>query len=295
MTDYIPFIDNQIELPQTQFTAIIGASPSKGARSPLLWNAVYQEQGINCEMLPLDVSASQLPSLLSWLDSNANFLGGAVAVPYKEAVAQWLKTERLDSSAQGILAVNALSRSDSGQLIGANTDGLAAAKLLNELGLCRTDRVLMFGFGGAAKAVAKSILPNVASLTVATRSFDTPMSMSLARQLGITLINPLDCDETLKQVTVLINGTVLGSAPDHVNATPLPANATKLAQRVKLAFDVVYQPENTAFLQSMPAGITRNNGSQMNLLQAVYGFHLAHKTLSLELIAPIMASAANQR
>ena len=41
------------------YTLIIGKSPSKGARSPTLWNKVFKKK-IDCEMFPLDVSNSKI-------------------------------------------------------------------------------------------------------------------------------------------------------------------------------------------------------------------------------------------
>ena len=37
------------------FSVILGINPSKGARSPLLWNKVYEREGKNIKMVPLDV------------------------------------------------------------------------------------------------------------------------------------------------------------------------------------------------------------------------------------------------
>ena len=42
------------------YTLIIGKSPSKGARSPTLWNKVFKKKKIDCEMFPLDVSNSKI-------------------------------------------------------------------------------------------------------------------------------------------------------------------------------------------------------------------------------------------
>jgi shikimate dehydrogenase len=288
----IPFIDNALALPAGEFAVIIGARPSRGARSPRLWNAVYQALGRDCRMLPCDVSAEQLPSLLAWLDEQPAFVGGAVAVPHKQTVAHWLGTERLDPSAQGILAVNALSRDAQGQLRGANTDGLAAAQVLKEAGLSATDRVLVFGFGGAAKALVNALRGHVARVTVATRAFDDAGAVELARWMGVELIAPTASGEALEQATVLVNGTVLGAAPDHLGASPLPADFEHRVRRLKLAFDVVYQPADTAFLNRMPAGIVRRGGARMNLLQAVRGFQLAHPDVAEAFIAPIMTQAA---
>ena len=50
-------VGNQIKIDHLdQYAAIIGESPSKGARSPKLWNAVFKDCDLNCKMVPLDVN-----------------------------------------------------------------------------------------------------------------------------------------------------------------------------------------------------------------------------------------------
>ena len=42
------------------FSAIIGESPSKGAKSPTLWNAAFKKMNFPALMYPLDVSTKNL-------------------------------------------------------------------------------------------------------------------------------------------------------------------------------------------------------------------------------------------
>ena len=49
-----------------KYTTIIGLSPSKGARSPKLWNRAFKKYGIKNEMVPLDVKNSNLTKLLKF-------------------------------------------------------------------------------------------------------------------------------------------------------------------------------------------------------------------------------------
>ena len=58
-------IENKInDLNQTEnYVAIFGLSPSKGARSPTLWNKVFSAEKKKIKMLPLDVSPERLDEL----------------------------------------------------------------------------------------------------------------------------------------------------------------------------------------------------------------------------------------
>ena len=38
-----------------KYTAILGGNPSKGARSPILWNAVYKYKGSKIRMIPIEI------------------------------------------------------------------------------------------------------------------------------------------------------------------------------------------------------------------------------------------------
>ena len=80
-------IENEIKEPKLDFySVIIGTNPSKGARSPKLWNKVYEFEKKKIQMLPLDVTEENLEKLFNYLKQDRQCLGGAVAVPYKEKI-----------------------------------------------------------------------------------------------------------------------------------------------------------------------------------------------------------------
>ena len=68
------------------FYAIIGENPSKGARSPKLWNACFRRFKVKAKMIPIDIRRKNFKNTFTKLMNNKNYLGGAVAVPYKEEV-----------------------------------------------------------------------------------------------------------------------------------------------------------------------------------------------------------------
>ena len=74
-----------------KYTSIIGLFPSKGARSPKLWNRAFKKYGIKNEMVPFDVKIKNLPRLMKYLNKDQNFIGGCVTVPYKERIFKLLK------------------------------------------------------------------------------------------------------------------------------------------------------------------------------------------------------------
>ena len=155
------------------YVLIIGKSPSKGARSPILWNKVFKKKKIDCEMFPLDVSNSKiLKKKFYELKDDKFFLGGAVTTPYKEDIAKLLKNN-LTFQAKKIKAVNCLFKKK-GVLYGTNTDGEAALESLkSKFGSIKDKKILLIGFGGAGKAIAAYLshhLKNKKNLNILVRN-----------------------------------------------------------------------------------------------------------------------------
>ena len=93
-----PFLGNEKkpDFGQTDFYAgIIGESPSKGARSPVLWNAAFQGLGVSAMMHPMDVTVKDLANVVEAMRSDRRFIGSAVAVPHKQKVVEFLAERKL--------------------------------------------------------------------------------------------------------------------------------------------------------------------------------------------------------
>ena len=101
----INLIENKINLGINQkFVSIIGSNPSKGARSPVLWNKAFSKFKINTKMIPLDVKNKNVSRLIRSLRKNENFYASAVTIPHKEKIIKYL--DEIDQSALEIGSVN---------------------------------------------------------------------------------------------------------------------------------------------------------------------------------------------
>ena len=101
-----PIIENKISESNLDFyTVIIGAKPSQGARSPKLWNKVYDYEGMKIKMIPVDVREDMLEQVFNYLKEDKRCLGGAVAVPYKEKIFNLIKDD-VGKEIKAIGAVN---------------------------------------------------------------------------------------------------------------------------------------------------------------------------------------------
>lgn len=264
-------IGNAVAITTGRYAAILGAAPSKGARSPLLWNAAFKAAGIDAVMHPMDVAAGDLPAVVDALKADARFVGGAVAVPYKQAMLPLL--DRVEPEAARIGAVNAIYR-EGGDLVGANTDGAAALSQIEDLlggpHVLQTRRALVVGLGGAGLAVAAFLAGRVAELTVANRSRAT--ADDVAARLGAMVAGWPVGPEVTSKVDLLVNATSVGHR-DGPAGSPVEQRAVDVLPASAAVYDVVYQPEVTPLLAMAAArGLPSRNGLGMNLDQAVIAF-----------------------
>jgi shikimate dehydrogenase len=162
-----------------RLAGIIGDRPSLYAKSPSLWNAVFEALKLDATYLAFDVDEPKLKGLCDALRRSERLLGCNVTIPYKVKVLEYL--DDLDPKACGIGAVNTIVRTDDGRLVGYNTDGSGflrslttplvenEAPLLSDL---RGTDVLMIGAGGSARAVAFYLADSIGQgeLTIANRT-----------------------------------------------------------------------------------------------------------------------------
>jgi shikimate dehydrogenase len=265
--------ENAIVYPDGRlFAVILGANPSQGARSPGLWNAAFRAHGLDAEMLPIDILPARLNGMLDLLEKEPSFIGGAIAVPHKEAVAQWLG-ERLTPETKAIGAVNCLYRGVDGRLMGTNTDGEGAlASFKKEFGPLTGKNVLLMGSGGAGKAVsayfAKAVKPD-GRLTIVSRS---PTGKVVAERMGVAWLSWDDIISALPGADVLVNCTTVGSGA-RANESPLSETQLSALPAHSIVFDIIYQPSPTVLLYRAKArGLPILDGVSMNLEQAVSAF-----------------------
>lgn len=264
-------IENVIDIRDNEkFCAIIGLNPSKGARSPSLWNSVFENMSIPMRMIPLDVTDTNIIAVLEFLENNPNFVAGALAVPYKEIAFDHFYS-RLDPTVKKIGAVNCILRKPDGRLSAVNTDGEGAVSALEAaVGIRKYKKAIVLGSGGTAKAVAAYLSPElgfVESLCIASRS-KVP-GLEVAESCGADWLAWSDISVELPDVDLVVNCTTVGSQSD-VHSSPLTETQLGMLATSAIVYDVIYQPTNTKLLQFSEAiGLLGLGGLGMNLEQAV--------------------------
>ncbi|NQW10002.1 MAG: shikimate dehydrogenase [Alphaproteobacteria bacterium] len=284
-------IDNPISITTERYAAILGANPSKGARSPLLWNAGFAAAGIDAVMHPMDTTVENLSTVIAALKADRRYLGGAVTMPHKQAIAAHL--DRLEPEAARIGAVNAIYR-DGDALVGANTDGAGALAQIEELvggaNALATKRALLIGLGGAGIAVAAYLAGHVASLMLANRT--RSVADEVAARLSSTAVDYPVSRRVLETIDLLVNATTIGHQ-DGLQGSPVSADDLGALPVGAVVYDIIYQPRETPLLRAAAArGLAVRDGLGMNLDQAVIAFVKANPAaLDMDAVRAAMLAA----
>lgn len=270
----VQFTQNKPEIaPNERFAAVIGLNPSKEARSPALWNAVFDKNGAATRMYPLDVLEADLDKVMKALHAEPRYLGGAVAMPHKESIAKWLGGDRLTKEAKRIGAVNCIFRRPNGDLCGTNTDGEAARVcFVNSFGSVLGKAVLLLGCGGAGKAVAVYFREAGAKVTLGVR--DVAKVFDFAASISATVVSWNDFERVARDQNVIVNTTDIGfSGSGKRDQTPLSAEQIELLQTDTIIYDIIYDPAPTILLATAGRrGLVTMGGGCMNLEQAALSF-----------------------
>ena len=288
-------IDNEIkELNLDFYSVIIGTKPSVGARSPKLWNKVYEFEEKKVRMLPLDVKEGKIEQLFNYLKQDKHCLGGAIAVPYKETVFNLIK-DNVEDEIKAIGAVNCFYRPPSGSLIdeftGTNTDGEAAIEpIKRQLTESQNLNIGLLGYGGAGKAILAFLLRDFKKkhkIHIFNRS---PINLIDSKKFDLYSYSLDDLETFLPQFDLLINATSVGHA-ENIDVTPVPIKLLAKAKNTMVVYDIIYDPLKTKLLNnSEEIGLMTINGLRMNLIQAVLAYSYTNRTiLAKEEIYKIMS------
>lgn len=281
MPDPSPRIDAQ-----TRLITLLG-HPVEHSFSPALHNAALQEQGVNAVYVATPVRPEGLADAVAGLRA-LRFLGANVTIPHKETVAAHL--DAVSDRAAAVGAVNTIVAEDPG---GASEDASAAVRLrgdntdvagfleplqaqVPEDNLRGAD-MLIFGAGGAARAVVYALLTTYAPdrLTLVARRPEQADAVAQAMQehdsRDALAVQPFEAaGPAVRASRLLVNATPLGMHPNP-DDTPWPDADDFRAEQI--AYDLVYNPGTTRFLRAAAdRGATPIGGQAMLVAQAAASY-----------------------
>ena len=231
--------------------------------------AAFRHHGLHWRYINMEVSPANLGTAVKGAKA-MGFRGFNCSLPHKVSVIAHL--DGLGQSASVMGAVNCVVLRD-GRLIGENTDGKGFLKSLQSMIDPQGKSVVLFGAGGAARAIAVELgLAGVRHITIVNRS----------EQRGAELVNVLreqlqleaqlvvwSGDYTVPEGTdVVINGTSIGLYDPEAR---LAIDLDSLRPGM-IAADVVFNPVRTRFLTEAAArGCRPLDGLGMLVNQGIVG------------------------
>lgn len=214
----------------------------------------------NCEYLNFDIdSIKKFPEIFA---ETKGLQGLNITIPYKEEIIPYL--DELSKNAKKIGAVNAISISKNKKLKGHNTDHYGFKKAILPLLEEHHKKALILGTGGASKAIAFALRKLKIEFDFVSRN---PNEFELSyEELS---------QDAFDDYQIIINTTPLGTYPAFETYPDLDYN---LFTSMHLAFDLVYNPEETEFLKRAKAnGALTKNGYEMLVFQAEKAWRIWNK------------------
>jgi len=239
---------------------LIGKNISYSFSKKYFTEKFEKEQLTDCAYENFDLTAiSQFPKVIR---ENPTLCGLNITIPYKEKVIPYL--DKLSEKAQKIGAVNCIKFTKKGKLKGYNTDYYGFKKSIQPLLQPHHQKALILGTGGASKAVAFALEELGILYTFVSRS-------KKENALDYKYINAT----TFDNYQLIINCTPLGTHPNIEECPPIPYDYFTPEH---LAYDLIYNPEETLFLkQAKSKGAVTKNGYEMLVLQAERGWKIWNK------------------
>ncbi|WP_339655070.1 shikimate dehydrogenase [uncultured Maribacter sp.] len=194
-------------------------------------------------------SISEFPAIS---ENTSNIQGINVTIPFKEEVIQFL--DDIDLAAKKIGAVNTIKFTENG-LIGYNTDAYGFQKSIEPYLKKHHKKALILGTGGASKAIAFVLEELGIAFSFVSRS---------GKNNGFKYEEVTD--NIISDHTLIINCSPVGTFPNIEEKPAIPYNSIN---KEHLLFDLIYNPDETAFLALGKAkGAAICNGHRMLEYQA---------------------------
>ena len=231
--------------------------------------AAFRHHGMNYRYVTTEVPAENLKAAFEGLKA-MGYRGFNCTIPHKVAIINYL--DGLGESAAIMEAVNCVVLRD-GKYIGENTDGKGFLESISEVINPMGKKVVIFGAGGAARAVSVELaLSEVSSLIIVNRSKERGEGLIdlLNRKTSVNVrLSPWQGDFSIPDETdIVINCTSIGLSP---NVVRVPVDKSSLKPGMVVC-DLIVNPPHTPFLkEAEEQGCTTLDGVGMLVNQGKIG------------------------
>jgi shikimate dehydrogenase len=227
--------------------------PLAQSLSPQYFTQKFMQEGMHdCEYLKFEITdIAQLPGIVEQYPTLAGF---NVTIPYKKKIIRFL--HQASPEVVQMVACNCVKMVD-GQLYGYNTDYKGFLESIRPHLRYHHAKALVLGTGGAAAAAQFAL--NQQGIKVQTVSRNPQVGDGAIAYGNLT-------PEVMRTHLLVVNCSPVGSFPKISESPNIPY---QLLTERHLCYDMVYNPEQTFFLQkAAAAGATIQNGKNMFTLQA---------------------------
>ena len=252
-----------------ELTAAFG-QPIAENPTQVMIEAAYQHHNLDWRYLTIEVGPNDLQTAVKGAKV-MGFQGFNCTIPHKVKVIDYL--DGLGQSAELMGAVNCVVRKDD-QWIGENTDGKGFVSSLKELTDPARKKVVIFGAGGAARAISVEVaLAGASHITIVNRSAERGEELTKLLQDKLPCYADFTSWESTysipEETDVVINATSIGLFPD-VDAR-LDFDLNTLTTRMVVA-DVIPNPPSTNLVKDARSkGCKVIDGLGMLVNQGVIG------------------------
>lgn len=260
----------------TKLLGVIG-DPIEHSLSPVMHNAAIAALGIDYVYLPLPVKMADLSIAIAGFKA-IGLEGFSVTIPHKQTILSFLS--EVSAVAKVVGAVNTVWRTDSGWH-GTNTDveGFIAPLQAHNRDWSQITP-LIIGHGGAARAVIVGLTQlGCTEIHVVGRDVQ---KLSQFQQSWVNAPLPITINvhlweqlpDLISQAALVVNATPIGMYP-NVEQCPIDNAAMQKLKEGAIAYDLIYTPNPTQFLQqAKQQNAIAIDGLEMLVQQGVAAFKI---------------------
>lgn len=221
------------------------AHPVGHAKSPGIFNEIFEERGLDSLMVPLSCQPEDFEVFWAGLSAAENVRGVIVSVPYKAAVFE--KCSGGHDRAVRVRSANSVRRNADGSWYADNFDGVGFIDALKAAGhQIAGKRVLQVGAGGAGASLAYC-LAEAGAAEIRLSDVDQTRAATLSELVATAFptcrvaVGPADPTG----MELVVNATPMGLKPTD----PLPLDVAALTPGMTVV-DIIMEPAETPLLRA---------------------------------------------
>ncbi|PRP75357.1 pentafunctional AROM polypeptide [Planoprotostelium fungivorum] len=231
-------------------------SPISASLSPLLHNTGFRALNLDARYSYELFDTTNITNVVSKLREKGT-AGGSVTIPHKQSIIPYL--DHVTESAKAVGAVNTVTKTEDGRLVGDNTDWVAIDTLLRRRyvplhGEERKLTSLVVGAGGTSNAAVYALVKGGHQVFIYNRTLKAAQLLAArkfwgnrSRFPGVTVLE--DISEFSKKLEGRKLDVVIATVPPAANFT-LPHDL--IHDRI-ITIELVYNPRDTPLLQQVRA------------------------------------------